>query len=204
MKRLILVALLLAFGAGPAMADVFSDNFNSENGGAEYLNYNLFANWTVSNGFVDLIGNGGVYDFLPGNGLYIDMDGSSFNAGKMTTKNGLLNLSAGSYILSFDLAGNHRNAATEGVTVVVDGVETLFTNSYSLSQNASFTTFTETFDVTTAGDYFLSFEGIGSDNIGMLLDNVSVNVNSVVPVPGAVLLGLIGITAAGIKLRKYA
>lgn len=48
------------------------------------------------------------------------------------------------------------------------------------------------------GSYDLTFSGIGGDNVGLLLDNVSV-----VPVPGAILLGMLGLSAVGIKLRKF-
>ena len=177
-----------------ANTTIFSDDFNTENGGVANsgtLNYNSFANWTVSGGTVDLIGNG-YYDFLPGNGLYVDMDGTSSNAGIMTTN---LNLNAGTYILSFDLAGNQNNSNSEQVDVKVGA---LFSDSYSLSQNVPFTTFTEFFNVVTPGIYSLSFEGIGGDNVGMLLDNVSV---STIPAPGAILLGSFGAGFVG-WLRK--
>jgi len=196
MKKTILIIVMCVFAAGPAMADIFFDDFNSENGGAGVLNYTGFANWTVTEGTVDLIGNG-FYDFLPGNGLYVDLDGSTKDSGIMTTTTSL-SLDPGTYTLSFDLAGNHRNNASETVEVQV-GVGSLFSDTYSLSRYAPFTTFTETFTVVTAGSYDLSFEGAGGDNIGMLLDNVRV-----VPVPGAVLLAILGLSAVGVKLRKRA
>ena len=197
MKRILLVIMVFALGAGYVKANttIFYDDFNTENGGVANngtLNYNSFTNWSVSGGTVDLIGNG-YYDFLPGNGLYVDMDGSSGNAGIMTTN---LNLNAGIYLLSFDLAGNQRNANSEQVDVKVGA---LFSNSYSLSQNVPFTTFTGFFNVVTPGIYSLSFEGIGSDNIGMLLDNVSV---SVIPAPGAILLGSLGAGLVGWLRRR--
>jgi len=193
--RLLIIALAICTIATPAMAALFFDDFNSENGGVGKLNYNSFANWTVTDGTVDLIGNG-FYDFLPGNGLYVDLDGSTYNAGIMTTTTSL-SLDPGTYTLSFDLAGNHRNGATETVSVKVE--VGLFSKTYSLGRYDPFTTFTETFTVLTAGNYNLSFEGTGGDNIGMLLDNVSV-----VPVPAAVILGILGLGVVGIKLRKYA
>jgi len=196
MKKTILIIVMCVFAAGPAMADIFFDDFNSENGGVGVLNYTGFANWTVTEGTVDLIGNG-FYDFLPGNGLYVDLDGSTKDSGIMTTTTSL-SLDPGTYTLSFDLAGNHRNNASETVEVQV-GVGSLFSDTYSLSRYAPFTTFTETFTVVTAGSYDLSFEGAGGDNIGMLLDNVRV-----VPVPGAVLLAILGLSAVGVKLRKRA
>ncbi len=197
MKRCLIAVLCTAILSGSAYAGptLFSDNFDSENGGNEKLNYEGFTNWTVSDGTVDLIGNGGTYDFLPGNGLYVDMDGSKKDAGKMTSDN--INLAAGTYLLSFDLAGNQRNDTPEQVTVEVL-LGPLFSKSYSLSQHAPFQTFTEIFTVPTDQPVKLTFAGAHGDNIGMLLDNVAV---SVVPAPGAFLLGSLGAGLVG-WLRK--
>lgn len=198
MKRLMFIAVVCAFVAVPTWADMFSDNFDSENGGSAALNYNSFANWDVTDGTVDLIGNGS-WDFLPGNGLYVDMDGTTSNAGKMMTKTSL-NFSPGTYTLSFDLAGNHVPGFPPSDTVIVQvDMGNLFNKSYTLITSDPFTTYTETFVVLVDTSTKLSFEGVGGDNVGLLLDNVSV-----VPVPGAVLLGILGLGAAGIKLRKFA
>jgi len=124
------------------------------------------------------------------------MDGSERNAGTMTTSTSL-SLDPGLYTLKFDLAGNHRNNSSE--TVTVDVMLGAFSNSYSLARYDPFTTFTETFTITDAGTYNLRFAGSGGDNIGMLLDNVSV---AAVPVPAAVWLGVLGLSAAGLKLRR--
>ena len=90
-----------------------SDNFNTENGGVGALNYTGFANWDVNGGgTVDLIGNSS-FDFYPGNGLYVDLDGSSSNAGVLTTKS---LFAPGNYALSFKLGGSQRGTP-ESVTV---------------------------------------------------------------------------------------
>ena len=65
------------------------------------LNYTGFANWTVYSGTVDLIGNGS-YDFLPGDGLYVDLDGSTSDAGVLTTKQSF-NFTAGSQYILYPL-----------------------------------------------------------------------------------------------------
>jgi len=195
---LVLFLILGGFGYGSAYV-LFEDNFNSENSGQGLLNYNGFANWAVSDGTVDLIGNG-YFDFQPGYGLYVDMDGSTGNAGKITSIG--ISLAAGSYVLSFDLAGNHRNSAGEEVTVQV-ALGSLFSNSYSLSQNIPFTTYSEAFTVGSGQTASISFEGTGGDNIGMLLDNVKLETASV-PEPGTLLLlcaGMVGL--AGYGRRKF-
>lgn len=191
-----LVAGLFVSHASAATV-VFEDDFNTEHGGTGVLNYNAFAKWTVSGGTVDLIGNG-YFDFQPGYGLYVDMDGSTGNAGKLTSID--LNLAAGTYVLSFDLAGNHRNSAVESVDVQVN-LGALLTDTISLARNDPFTTFTRQFTVAAPSVVNLSFEGAGGDNIGMLLDNVEV---AVVPLPAAAWLGLslMGGIGAVRKLRR--
>jgi len=199
MRKLIIFTLAvigLLAGQGLANVTIFSDSFDSENGGVGVLNYTGFANWTVSGGTVDLIGNG-YFDFLPGNGLYVDMDGSTGNAGLMTSS---ISLQPGTYILSFELAGNHRNGSTEQVDVQVD-LGSVFSGSYSLGQSDPFMLITENFTVNSAMTVALTFEGIGGDNIGMLLDDVSI---SLIPAPGALLLGSMGMGIVGWLRRRKA
>jgi len=181
-----------AFGAS-----VFSDDFNAENGGAGVVNYVAFANWTVTSGSVDLIGNG-YYDFLPGNGLYIDMDGSTSQAG--TIESIAIPLAAGTYQLSFDLAGNRRIDTRDQVTAQVN-VGPLFAEDFSLPFDAGFTHYVRNFSVASPTTVSLSFAAIGSDNVGMLLDNVAV---AAIPLPAAAWAGvsLMGLLVASKSLRR--
>ena len=73
--------------AGPAFAGVvFSDNFDSDRSSSA-LNFDSLLNWDVSEGTIDYIRNGGWGINCAGNsGGCLDMDGSTGNAGRITSK----------------------------------------------------------------------------------------------------------------------
>jgi hypothetical protein len=202
-RRLLVMAVimlaLIPVGMGTSAAGViFYDDFNSENNGRGVTNYSNFAKWNVvGGGTVDLIGNG-YFDFYPGNGLYVDLDGSSGNAGILSTK---MLFTPGTYQLSFDL-GNSPYGAWGGSTNPV--------NTVVISLGSWQTTLTRkpldllepfTFTTTTSGFLSLSFQNLGGDNVGAILDNVQV---STVPEPGTILLigtGLVGIASFRKRFR---
>lgn len=183
--RFIAPAAVLALIASSASAQVvFQDDFNAENSGNGALNYSSFVKWSVSDGTVDLIGNG-FFDFYPGQGLYVDLDGSTSQAGKLAS---MLVLDAGDYELSFKLGGSQRGD-TNRVTV---GLGEL-TNFYSLASADPLAEIVIPFSLGDASNLELSFQNNGGDNVGAILDDVRV---TKVPTPGSLALagvaGLIG------------
>ena len=94
-------ALALFALTAPASASIIPDQFNSENGGVGTLNYSGFADFTVTSGSVDLIG-AGFYDNFPGNGLYVDMAGTTGQFGALTTN---MVYAAGTYHVTLGLGG---------------------------------------------------------------------------------------------------
>lgn len=194
----VICAMLLGTAGVASAAPIFSDNFNTENGGKAILNYNGFTNWRVTNGTVDLIGVGSQWDFQPGNGLYVDLDGSTRDAGYMLSRD-ISIPTAGAYTLSFDLAGSHRTLNDERVDVVamLGG----FYGIYSVPSQQDFTRYNMDLFFEEAGTFSLAFQNAGSDNIGALLDNVEI---APVPEPGTVMLlgaGFLGL-AIFAKRRK--
>jgi hypothetical protein len=155
---------------GDMTGTCLDDNFDSENGGLGVVNYGAFTNWNIEGGSVDLIGTGtgGAYsDILPGNGLYVDLDGTTNSGGKLVSKQNF-DLSPGEYILSFDLAGSQRGDSND-VTVRLGNV---FEEKYSLETGSPFGHIERTIAIDNPSTGTLSFENSGGDNIGLLLDNV--------------------------------
>lgn len=144
----------------------FYDNFDSD--GLQLDQTNFGGGWTVVGGTVDLIGAPDFYDLMPGNGRYVDLDGSSNQAGTMSR---LISLSGGkTYTATFLLAGNPGGIETDTVEVKFGSAS----KTFSLSAVTAPTVYAVNFIPATSGDYLLSFHNRGGDNFGALLDNVSV------------------------------
>lgn len=171
------VTLASLAAAHPASAQaLLTDTFNSENGGGGQLNYTGFANFNASN--IDLIGNG-YFDYIPGNGLYVDLSGNS--GGSITSKTSYT-LAPGTYELRFDLGNPDRggyNVAANSTTVTFGSV---YSRTFQIPVADSFTTFTEDFTVSSATTGYLSFAENNPTPTGDYLDNVSLTkVNAPVP-----------------------
>ena len=192
LKQFAVVTTLL-FGSSltHAAAPIFSDNFDSY--AANQLNWNPPASsgWTVSDGTVDLVGAGGT-DLIPGNGRYVDLDGSTSNSGLFSNNVDLVGSTT--YTLSFDLGGSHRGS-TETVNVNFGSTAA----SYTLNSADPFSTVTLNFTPGSNGSYDISYQNLGGDNVGALLDNVSV---SAVPEPETYAMLLAGLGLMGFIARR--
>jgi hypothetical protein len=190
-KNLVAATLAVLMSAGGAQAAViFSDNFDSE---TRMTNYTGFANWTVTAGSVDLIGPG-FFDFYPGHGNYVDMDGSTGgqNPAGQISSNQLF--AAGTYNLQFLLGGS-----TRGDTNTVRAQLGSFSVDITLNSSDPLGLYSFFF-ATTGGS--LSFTELGSsDNLGLILDDVSVS-DSSTAVPEPLTLSLFGAGVAGVVAMR--
>lgn len=192
-------ALVCAAVAQPAAATIlFSDDFNAENGGVFLLNHSSFAQWTSTNGFVDLIGNG-AFDLYPGNGLYVDMDGTAGDAGKLASI-AVFTLTPGEYALSFDLGNNGSGSNTLIAAFEIPEVPDVFFEY--VVDNAPTLTRRTLLLVTdrTLSDVRIVFEALGGDNAGPVIDNVELS--RVVPEPSTWALSALGLLGAGLLVRR--
>lgn len=181
----------LSFAAASQALPVFADDFDAD---ALQLNQTSFlGGWTVADGTVDLIGAGGSWDLIPGNGRYVDLDGSTHNAGVFTR---MIDLTAGvTYSASFALAGNQRGYADDVVDVSFGATGI----SYTLGATDALLAHVLTFTPGVSGTFALSFANRGGDNVGALLDNVAV---TAVPEPEAVAMLGAGLLAVGFIARR--
>lgn len=180
------LALSLLSATAAQAVPLFSDTFDSD---AQGLNVGLI-NWTVSDGTIDVVGGPGFFDFYPGNGNYVDLDGSTGNAATITTNN-VFNLLAGTYTLSFQLGGSTRGDSNS-VTVALGSI---FSEVFTLASNAGLQNITRTITLGAAsGAGALSFAHAGGDNLGLLLDDVALDFRRVqVDVPEPTSLGLLAL-----------
>lgn len=181
-SKLLAFAFALALGgAAQAQVIIFSDDFNSNASG---LNTTPVG-WSVSGGTVDIIGEGTGYNYFPpGHGLYIDLDGSTGSAGLMSQ--GFSLMAGTTYVASFELAGNQRQAGDDTVSVNFGGAS----GNWTLGQSDGWTPLSLSFTPVSSGSYYLSFKNNGGDNVGALLDNVVI---TAVPEPESWALMLAGL-----------
>ena len=191
-KILATVAISLGMvGAASAATVVLNDDFNY--GVDDYLNISdpfLRPNWTVTP-TLDYLGTSGLFTGLcRGTGGCLDLDGSTNNAGVLTS---VMSFAAGTYDLAIQLFGNGRGAADDSVTI------TLGTYSVTLGPIASAADASQILHFTTTGGT-LSFSNAGGDNQGAILSSVKL---TAVPLPSGGLLLLGGLAGfAALRRRK--
>jgi len=184
-------AIVTASASSHAAVTVFTDNFDAD---ATRNNATSFVmGWTVTNGTVDLDGQGFVHNELPGNGHYVDLDGSTLRAGVLSNS---INVNGGqTYTMSFAIAGNQRNWGSDTVDVSFGTT----TQTYVIGQSDALSTKTLTFTPTSSGLSTFSFHNRGGDYRGAFLEQVTI---TTVPEPETYAMLLAGLAGIGLVARR--
>lgn len=156
----------------PPAAQIFTDDIDDENGGVGQENYTGWANWTVTEGCVDLHGPG-AKDPLPGNGVYMDLDGTCQEAGTMETKNSF-DLQVGDYTLEFLIAGNNQVPQVDTLDVAVGNA---MSDRIVLPWDEPLMLLELDFSVSSASSGKIVLMHHGGDDQGVLIDAVRLRRN---------------------------
>jgi hypothetical protein len=187
------VATLGLFAAAPggARAD-FVDSFDAENGGNPAFNHAGLANFDITAGSVDLIGNG-VFDVYPGNGLYLDLNGTTGTSGTITSR---ATFGPGAYRLAFALGNNAAVGGPNSVTVTLGAYSETFTRVGRVDLEW----ITRPIVLDSSGRLTFSTPARDGDYSGIVIDDVRLVRSAGVPEPAS--LAMLG--AGGLGLLGYA
>ncbi|MFM9853306.1 MAG: PEPxxWA-CTERM sorting domain-containing protein [Sphingomonadaceae bacterium] len=211
----------------PAQATiVFSDNFNTENGGATALNFRGFTNFlSTGSRDVDLVATPNPFGITcaGGSGSCVDLDGSP-GPGTLASRNSFAFNTGDVVRLSFLLGGSQRGRTDNWFSGFDFGANTLITSFGSnyfgtdtVSAGGTFSGFSVGTSVNSpdpfslrsifftagqAGSLTFNFGTDSADNVGPLLDNVSLDITAAVPEPATWMMLLAGFGLIGAAMRR--
>lgn len=172
---------LLASGTAGA-ATIFSSDFSDEGATTSTLNYTGFDDFSVSSGSVDLIRSGDYGISCETGGWCLDLDGSTRHGGTLTSS--VLRFLSGFYRVEATISGNQRTQDEDVVDIGVTGG--LLDETITVGGDEASTDYSFDFSVDTDTSASLFIRNLGGDNIGAILDKVSVeNIPAPVPVPAS-------------------
>ena len=224
-------ATLLLSGAASATT-LYSNNFDTENGGAGATQLNITApngtltGLTVSVGSVDLVktGDGFGITCAGGPGSCLDLDGSTGQAGEVTSGAYAFN-TGDSVTFSFDLSGNQRIGGSDnfhaafvfgantlmtsynlggawGPANVFNNISTTFVSTSSSISGNSFANYSINFVAGQSGTVAFKLGGGSGNNVGPVADNLNLSSTGAVPEPATWAMMIIGFGAAGSMIRR--
>jgi len=225
-KYLLLAATALAFAGSAQAATVYSNNFDTDNGGVTALNATNLTGLTVSDGTVDLVhtGDGWGLDCAGGAGGCVDLDGSTGDPGVLTSGN--YAFAAGDIVtLTVDISGNQRggnddfqmrllwgfNMQLNDLGYILNGVATPFAPGVGgleflylnpIPSNYPYNNWGIYFTATQAGNVHFDLVTGGADNVGPIIDNVQLDVTPGVPEPATWAMMIGGFALAGAAMRR--
>lgn len=163
LRTLLAVGITLAHTSA-AGAIIFQDNFD---GNLPGLSVVPKGGWTVSNGTVDIHGPG-FFDLVPGNGLYVDLEGTK-NAGVLSHTFNLT--TPATYTATYTLAGSRLFFDPVNIVDVQFGSAT---STHRLLADDGPSTYSLTFLPSAPGAATLTFSNQGVDDWGAFLLDVTV------------------------------
>lgn len=174
---LVFASALVAVPANAAT--LFSDNFDSL-GRSSSINAKGLEGWHTMGGSVDYVrqANPWAVSCAGGSNGCIDLDGSTRNGGRFQRGEGSISFHAGqTYELSAWISGNQRGGAADNLLFGISSIQAdLMTQTISnLDSNSGFQKYSLLF--TAAFDFrgSIFFEDMGGDNVGALLDDVTLS-----------------------------
>lgn len=203
-RTILALAAATSASLGTAAAStIFSSDFEAE-ASHSATNFTAFDDFTASEGSVDLIRSGGWRIACAGGSTgCVDLDGTTRSDPASRFVGREIKFAPGAYRLNFDLSGNQRDARTDQVSVSVGSL--LADRRIELAGDAPFRNFAYDFDVSTLTVASVTFLADGaSDYVGLILDNVRVDVLPVssMPLPGAAWLLVAGVAGLACARRK--
>jgi hypothetical protein len=197
----------------------FSEDFSSATQGLTQFAAGQF--YTIGGTNIDVISgssdgylDAGHQNPAPSQANVVDMGGTGgLSLGELQTE---VDLAAGTYVLSVEIAGSQRagydpNGTLTGVNVGTTGTpatDTLVASS--IKQSAYASAETKTYSFTSSGaPVYVTFSLLGTDNsnVGSLLERVSIEKGSLTPTPEPNTLLMLGsgfAALAGLARRKFA
>jgi hypothetical protein len=150
--------------------------------------------FTVSSGNIDLVGTS--FNNYPGNGNYIDLNGSI--AGTITSTSSFTFNPGDSATLSFDYGANGSGGANIFLgTTLIGSISAVYSSGSPLTL--------QTFNITTPTDGALSFVASTPGNGGIILDNIQFSSNTTaasVPEPSDMLGTVLAVGSIVMLKRK--